>query len=144
MEALTAGEGDAFGRGEGHLGGGVKFNLRADGLGEADESEVLDDERVNLRCGSEAEESFRLGKFRGEDKNIHGEVASSAPGVEVIHDLSEVLFPEVFGPEPGVEGGESEIDGISPCGDGGFETFPVTRRRQKFWSYDSHLFPTLP
>ena len=104
----------------------------------------MDDERIDPSGGDESEESFRLGKFRGKDKNIHGEVASSAPGVEVVHDRREIVFGEVFRPKPGVKGGESEINRICPGGDGCLEAIPVSRRRQKFWFYDSHLFLTLP
>ena len=48
MEALAAGEGDTLRRGEGHLCGGVQFEVWANGLGQADESEVLDNQGVDL------------------------------------------------------------------------------------------------
>jgi hypothetical protein len=127
VEPLASGKGDAFGRGEGHLGGGVEFDLRADGLGEADKAEVLNDERVDLGSGGKAKKPFHLGELRGEDQNVHREVASSAPGVEVVHDRREILFGEVLGPEAGVEGGEAEVDRICPCRHGRLEAVPIPR-----------------
>ena len=87
MEPLASREGDSLGGGEGHLGRGVEFDFRTDSLGEADKAEVLNDERVDLGSGGKAKKPFHLGELRGEDQNVHREVASSAPGVEVIHDL---------------------------------------------------------
>jgi len=128
VEALAAGKGNAFRRGEGHLGGGVEFHPRADGSGEANEAEVLNDEGVNLsRCG-EAEESFRLWKFGRENQHIHGEVAPATAGMEVGHHFRQVFFREVFGAKAGVESGQAEINGIRPGGDGGLQAVPVTRR----------------
>ena len=138
VESLAAGEGDAFGRGQGHLGGGMELNLRANRLGEADEAEILDDESVNLRCGGEVEESFRLRKLRGEDKNVHCEVAASATGMEVFHDQRKIFLGEVFGAETRVEGGESEIDGVGAGGDGGLEAVPIAGWGKEFgpWTHE--------
>lgn len=133
VKALASGEGDAFGRGEGHLGGGVELYFRADGSSESDETEVLDDEGVDLGSRDLAEKPFSLGELRGEDQNIHGEVTAPAAGVEVVHDLGEVLLGKIFGPKPGIEGGESEIDRIGAGGDGGLEAVPVAGRGQKLW-----------
>lgn len=131
MEALAAGEGDAFRRGESHLRGGVKFDFRADGLGKANKPQILDDEGIDLGSGGQAEEPFRFGKFRRENKNIHREVTTSAPGMEVVHDLGQILLSEVFGPKPGVEGWKPEIDRIRTGRDGRLEAVPVTRGGQK-------------
>jgi hypothetical protein len=43
MKALATGEGDTLWGGQGHLGGGVEFDPRADRLGEANDAKVLDD-----------------------------------------------------------------------------------------------------
>jgi hypothetical protein len=86
VETLASGEGDSLGGGEGHLGGGVKFHLGAKRLGEADKAEILNDQGIHPGGGGQAEESFRLGQFGGEDKNIHGEVASPSTGMQVIHN----------------------------------------------------------
>ena len=138
VKALASGEGNAFGRGEGHLGGGVEFDFRTDGPGEADEAEVLDNQGVDRGLGSSVEESLRLRKLRRKDKNIHREVAPSAPGVEVIHDLWEVFLGEVFRPETGVEGGQSEIDGIGTGDNGGLEAVPVASGGKEFgpWTHE--------
>jgi hypothetical protein len=58
---LATGEGDAFGRGESHLGRGVEGKLGADFLGESNESKVLDDDGVDIAMGNEAEESLCFG-----------------------------------------------------------------------------------
>ena len=111
---------------------GMKFHVRADSLGESDEAEVLDDEGIHSGRGGQTEESFRLGQFGGEDKNIHGEVATATAGIEVVHDFWEVLFREVFRPESGVKGGQSEVNGIRPGRDRGLQAVPIPRWGEQF------------
>jgi hypothetical protein len=86
----------------------------------------LDDQGVDPRLSHEAKEPLGLGEFRGEDKNIHGEVTAAPPRVEVVHHFGEILLGKVFRPETGVEGGQAEIDRISSGGYGGLETVPIS------------------
>jgi hypothetical protein len=48
--------------------------------------------------------------------------------MKVIHDKGKIGFSEIFGSETGIERGESEIDGIGPCSNGGFEALPIACR----------------
>jgi hypothetical protein len=72
-------------------------------------------------------EPFGFGEFGGEDQNIESEVSATTAGMKVTHDEGEVRFSEIFGSETGVEGGKAKVDGIGPCGNGGFEAIPVAR-----------------
>ena len=94
----------------------------------------MDDQGVDPSLIHEAKETFGLGEFRGEDKNIHGEVTAASPRVEVVHHFGEILLGKVFRPETGVEGGQAEIDRISSGGYGGLETVPISGGGEKFGS----------
>jgi hypothetical protein len=85
-DALATGKGDPFGRGEGHLGGGVNFYFRADFPCQANQSEILNDDGVDLGFSDPAKEAFCFDKFGGEDQYIECEVSATAAGMEVIHD----------------------------------------------------------
>jgi hypothetical protein len=128
VKALAAGEGDTFRGGQGHLGGGVEFDPRADRLGEANEAKVLDDEGIDLGFSGQTKQTFGLGELGGEDKDIHGEVTAAPPRVEVFHDFREILLGKVFRPEPGVKGGQPKVNGIRPSRDCGFKAVPISRR----------------
>jgi len=132
VEALATGERDSLRGSEGHLGGGVELDLRADGLGKADEAEILNNEGIHGGGGSEAEESLRLQQLRGKDKDVHGEVTPASAGMEEVHDLREVPLREVLRPEPGVEGRQAEINGIRSSRHRRLETVPVARRGEQF------------
>jgi hypothetical protein len=125
VKALAAGEGDTFRGGQGHLGGGVEFDPRADRLGEANEAKVLDDEGIDLGFSGQTKQTFGLRELGGEDKDIHGEVTAAPPRVEVVHHFGEILLGKVFRPETGVEGGQAEINRIGAGGDGGLEAVPI-------------------
>jgi hypothetical protein len=92
----------------------------------------LDNQGVDPSLIHEAKETFGLGEFRGENKNIHGEITAASPRVEVVHYLREILLGKVFRPETGVEGGQAEIDRIGSGGYGGLKTVPIPRRREEF------------
>jgi hypothetical protein len=124
---LATGEGDAFGRGEGHLGGGVNFYFRADFPCQSDQSEILNDDGIDLGFPHPTKEPFGFDKFGGEDQYIEGEISATSAGMEIIHDKGKIGFSEILSSETGIERGESEIDGIGPGGNGSLEAFPVSR-----------------
>jgi len=107
-------------------------NLRADFSSQANQSEILNDDGVDLGFSDPAKEAFCFDKFGGEDQYIEGEVSATTAGMEVVHDKREIGFSEIFGPETGIEGREAEIDGIGTCGNGSFEAIPVSSWGEEF------------
>lgn len=96
--------------------------------GEFGEAKILDDEGVDSGGADEAELCFGGGDFSGEDECVHGDEAFDTVFVEVGDELREVFCGEVVGAQAGVEFGESEVDGVCACGDGGACAVPVSGR----------------
>jgi hypothetical protein len=105
----------------------MNLHLWADFTGQSNQSEILNDDGVDLGFSDPAKEAFCFDKFGGEDQYIEGEISAATAGMEVVHDQGEVGFSKIFRSETGIERGESEIDGIGTCGNGGFEAIPVAR-----------------
>ena len=106
----------------------MDLHLRADFPGQADQTQILNDDGVRLGFCDPAKESFGFGQFRGEDQHIEGEISTSSAGMEVIDNQGEIGLSEVLGPETGIEGGEAEINGIGTGGNGSFEALPIACR----------------
>jgi hypothetical protein len=92
----------------------------------------LNDDGIHFGFPDPAKEAFCFGKFGGEDQNIESEVSATTAGMEVVHDFWEIGFSEIFGSETSIERGESEIDGVGPSGNGGFEALPIACRGEEF------------
>ena len=60
-DSLAAGKGDAFGRGESHLGRGMDGNLRADFSSQSNKSEILNDDGIDIGFSDPAKEAFGFG-----------------------------------------------------------------------------------
>jgi hypothetical protein len=110
----------------------MNLYLRADLPGQSNKSEILNDDGIHLGFPHPAKESFGFDKFGGEDQNIESEVSAASTGMKVIHDKGKIGFSEIFGSETGIERGESEIDGVGPSGNGGFEALPIACRGEEF------------
>jgi hypothetical protein len=64
----------------------MNLYLRADLPGQSDQSEILNDDGIDLGFPYPTKEPFGFDKFRGEDQNIEREVSSATAGMEVVHD----------------------------------------------------------
>jgi hypothetical protein len=106
----------------------MNLYLRVDLPGQSDQSEILNDDGIHLGFPHPAKEPFSFDKFGGENQYIEREVPTTTTGMKVIHDKGKIGFSEIFGSETGIERGESEIDGIGPSSNGGFETLPIACR----------------
>lgn len=125
-------EAEAIGGGDGHLGGGVDFDLGSELGSHFGEAEVLNDGGVDAGVLRVLELAGGGIEFAGEDEGVHGEEALHAVAVEEFHEFGEVLFGEVVGAEAGVEGGEAEVDGVGASGDGGAGAVPVSGGGEEF------------
>jgi hypothetical protein len=85
-DALATGKGNPFGRGESHLGGSMNFYLRADLPSQSNQSEILNDNGIDLGFPHPAKKSFGFDKFGWEDQYIERQVSASSTGMEVFHD----------------------------------------------------------
>jgi hypothetical protein len=104
----------------------MNLHLRADFPGQADQTQILNDDGVHLGFPDPAKKSFGFDKFGWEDQYIKGEVSATSTGMKVIHDKGEIGFSEIFGSETGIECRETEVDRISAGSDCGLQAFPVT------------------
>ena len=129
---MATGKGDTFGRGESHLGRGMDGNLRADFSSQSNKSEILNDDGIDLGFSDPAKEPFGFGEFGGEDQDIECEVSATATLVKIFHDFWEVGLGKVFRTETSIERGESEINGVGPSGNRGFETLPIAGWGEEF------------
>jgi hypothetical protein len=106
----------------------MNLYLRADLPGQSNQSEILNDDGIDLGFPHPTKEPFGFDKFGWENQYIEREVSSATAGMEVIHDERQISFSEIFSSETGIECGEPEIDGIGPCGNGSFEALPIACR----------------
>jgi hypothetical protein len=106
----------------------MNLHLWADFTGQSDQSEILNDDGIDLGFPHPTKEPFGFDKFGGEDQYIEREESATSTGMEVIHDKREIGFSEIFGSKTGIEGREPEIDGIGTCGNGSFEALPIACR----------------
>ena len=106
----------------------MNLHFWADFTGQSDQSEILNDDGIDLGFPHPTKEPFGFDKFGGEDQYIEREESATTAGMEVVHDEGEIGFSEIFSSETGIECGEPEIDGIGPCGNGSFEALPIACR----------------
>jgi hypothetical protein len=64
----------------------MNLYLRADLPGQSDQSEILNDDGIDLGFPHPAKEPFGFDKFRGEDQYIKREESAATAGMQVIHD----------------------------------------------------------
>jgi hypothetical protein len=64
----------------------MNLHLWGDFTGQSDQSEILDDDGIDLGFPYPTKEPFGFGKFRGEDQYIECEVSATTAGMKVIHD----------------------------------------------------------
>ena len=110
----------------------MNLHLWADFTGQSDQSEILNDDGIDLGFPDPTKESLGFDKFGREDQYIEREVSATSTGMEVIHDKREIGFSEIFGSKTGIEGREPEIDGIGTRGNGSLEAIPVSSWGQEF------------
>ena len=131
-KAQLAGELDAAGVADVHLGGAVQLELGqllAQALGKA---HVLDDGGVDAGLCGRADQAQGLVHLAGHHEGVGGEVDLAAPQVGVAAGGGEVCRSEVVCVAAGVEALTcTEVDGVCTGSQGRLEGLPVAGRCQK-------------
>ena len=132
VESQFVHEGEAFRRGDGHLGTRVEFERGSHGSCEPGEADILNDDGIDARLGEEAELGGGGWQFLREDEGIHGHEAADAAVVQEPHHFREVGFREIIGAEPGIEARQAEVHCVRSIGDGGAHAFKIPGWGEEF------------
>jgi len=125
-------KGRAFGRSQRHLRRGVDGQIGHPFPCQRDQAQVLHDGRVDPGAVEQNEFLLGGGELVGEDQDVERDVALHAMVMKKIHQLRQVLWREIRGPHPRIEGGQAEIDRVRAVGHGRARAFPVAGRSEEF------------
>jgi hypothetical protein len=64
----------------------MNLHLWADFTGQSNQSEILNDDGIDLGLSDPTKEPFGFDKFGGEDQYIEREESATTAGMEVVHD----------------------------------------------------------
>ena len=109
----------------------MELDGRCDFAGHFCQAEVLDDQGIDSSFGDQPKLALGGFEFTGEDQGVHRDKAFDAVLVEELHQFGQVVFTKIVGPDAGVEGGKTEVNGVGTGGDGGAGAVPVAGRAEK-------------
>ena len=109
-----------------HLGGTVQHETGYQFLRQTAETDVLHDHRIDTGLGSGDQQFRRSIQLIAEHKHVEGEEAPHIALMQPMHQLGQLADAEVVSPLSGIEGINTEINGVRAVGDGCLERVPVT------------------
>ena len=115
---------------ERHLRGGMDGEIRAQVAYHVAKPNVLNDDCIHIDRHDRSKLLLYRGKFISEDQCIHGHITTNSMTMKEGHDRWQVLQGKIISPHPGVEPGQSKINGVRSIGNGSLEAFPITSRSQ--------------
>ena len=99
---------------------------------QAADAGILDDGGVDAGRDDRAERARGLGELVREDQRIERHVALHAAAVQIGHELGQVGFFEVLGPDAGVEATDSEEHRVGAVLDRRADAVPFAGRGEDF------------
>ncbi len=121
-----------LGRRDGHLGGRVQRQLRADLAGQPGDSQVLHEDRVGARAGDGSQRLLRDRQLAIEHQRVEGDESLDAFLVQEVEDPRQIRRLEVVRAGPCVEAAaQAEVDRVRPGGHRGLQALLVAGGREQ-------------
>jgi hypothetical protein len=106
--------------------------LRNDRSRQTHQTDVLDDQRIDVGTVQEAQVLGGIIEFSGKDKGIERHVSLHPVAVAKGSDLGKLLLGEIIGAQSGIEAGQTEEHRIGAIGNRRLQAIPSTGRGEKF------------